>query len=146
MDMFITAQLALVDSRERKLTLASAGHCPLLLSSSSSPDLTFASLSLEGLPLGIQRDSAYEERTVALGKSFRGLLYTDGLTEAMNSEGRRYGQENIECWFAATAAQCRTGDEMKSALIGEMKRFRGTTPLSDDQTFLAITNHHPHLT
>lgn len=139
-DMFITAQLVLIDSHERKLTIASAGHCPMLLTSSASPELAFASLTTDGIPLGIQSDALYEARTVELGKSFRALLYTDGLTEAVNEERGRYGQENIECWFAATAAQCRTADELKSALIAEVKQFRGQMPLADDQTFLAITN------
>ncbi len=138
-DMFITAQLVLVNPRERTLTIASAGHCPLLVSTNQSPG--FAAISPEGMPLGIQAEGIFQEETISLGESFRLLLYTDGLSEALNTDGKRYGQENVECWFAATAVQCRTAEEVKTALADEMKRFRGTRPLNDDQTFLTVTNH-----
>lgn len=141
-DMFITAQLALVNVRERKLTITSAGHCPLLVSTNQSPG--FVAISPEGMPLGIQAHATFGEETIALGESFRLLLYTDGLSEAMNERGNRYGQENIECWFAATAGQCRTAEELKQKLAEEMKRFRGQRPLNDDQTFLTVTTANTH--
>ena len=137
-DMFITAQLVLVNPRERTLTIASAGHCPLLVSTNQSPG--FAAISPEGMPLGIQPEGVFQEETISLGESFRLLLYTDGLSEAMNTDGKRYGQENVECWFAATAVQCRTAGEVKAALAEEMKSFRGSRALNDDQTFLTVTN------
>ena len=138
-DMFITAQLVLVNPRERKLTIASAGHCPLLVSTNQSPG--FAAISPEGMPLGIQPEGIFQEETISLGESFRLLLYTDGLSEALNTDGKRYGQENVECWFAATAVKCRTAEEVKVALADEMKRFRGSRALNDDQTFLTVTNY-----
>jgi len=137
-DMFITAQLVLVNAKKRKLTIASAGHCPLLVSTNQSPG--FAAISPEGMPLGIQPEGVFQEETIALGESFRLLLYTDGLSDVMNSSGKRYGQENVECWFAATAVRCRTAEEVKTALAEEVKRYRGSSPLNDDQTFLTITN------
>jgi len=138
-DMFITAQLVLVNPKEHKLTIASAGHCPLLVSTNQAPG--FAAISPEGMPLGIQPEGVFQEETIALGQSFRLLLYTDGLSEAMNPDGKRYGQENVECWFAATAVQCRTAEEVKSALADEIKRYRGNRALNDDQTFLTVTNY-----
>lgn len=138
-DMFITTQLVLVNAREHKLTIASAGHCPLLVSTNQSPG--FAAISPEGMPLGIKPDGVFQAETIVLGESFRLLLYTDGLSEAMNTDGKRYGQENVECWFAATAVKCRTAEEVKNALADEIKRYRGSRPLNDDQTFLTVTNY-----
>ena len=137
-DMFITAQLVLVNVKKRTLTIASAGHCPLLVSTNKSPG--FAAISPEGMPLGIQPEGVFQEETIALGESFRLLLYTDGLSDVVNSAGKRYGQENVECWFAATAVRCRSAEEVKAALAEEIKRYRGTAPLNDDQTFLTVTN------
>jgi sigma-B regulation protein RsbU (phosphoserine phosphatase) len=137
--MFITAQLVLVNPKEHKLTIASAGHCPLLVSTNQAPG--FAAISPEGMPLGIQPEGVFQEETISLGQSFRLLLYTDGLSDALNSDGKRYGQENVECWFAATAVRCRTAEEVKSALADEIKRYRGNRALNDDQTFLTVTNY-----
>ncbi|MEY4384777.1 MAG: hypothetical protein RLY20_60 [Verrucomicrobiota bacterium] len=138
-DMFITAHLALVDPRTRSLTLATAGHCPLLVSTDRAPG--FAALASEGLPLGIKRDTTFPEQTLELGESYRLLLYTDGLSEALDENGARYGQENLECWFAATVGNCRTADEVRSALIQEMQRHCGQRSLNDDLTFLTVTNN-----
>jgi serine phosphatase RsbU (regulator of sigma subunit)/anti-sigma regulatory factor (Ser/Thr protein kinase) len=135
-DMFITAHLVLVNPRERQLTLATAGHSPLLVSTSQAPG--FAALAPEGLPLGIQRDATFPVQTLKLGESYRLLLYTDGLSEALNENGKRYGQENLECWFAATVGQCRTAGEVRAALIQEMKRHCGQRALNDDLTFLTV--------
>ena len=138
-DMFITAQIVLVNAKEHTLTIASAGHCPLLVSTNQSPG--FAAISPEGMPLGIQPEGVFQQETISLGESFRLLLYTDGLSEALNADGKRYGQENVECWFAASAVQCRSAEEVKVALAEEIKRFRGNRALNDDQTFLTVTNH-----
>ena len=52
-DMFITAQLALVDTRVGRLVLGSAGHCPLLVSDGEG---NVETVSAEGMPLGIMED------------------------------------------------------------------------------------------
>jgi serine phosphatase RsbU (regulator of sigma subunit)/anti-sigma regulatory factor (Ser/Thr protein kinase) len=140
-DMFITAQVTLIDAHSRTLTLANAGHCPLLLCANRSPG--FAALSPEGMPLGIQRDAVFQEQTVDLGEKFRALLYTDGLTEAVSPAGERYGQDNLECWFGTNAWKCRSAEILKTTLAGEIQRFREPLPIHDDQTFLTLTNHSP---
>src|SRR6185503_13613295 len=80
-DMFITAQLAYVDVKARKLIVGSAGHCPLLIADSSG----VKSLSPEGMPLGILADAEFTSESIDLPEHCRVLLYTDGLTEAMNA-------------------------------------------------------------
>jgi anti-sigma regulatory factor (Ser/Thr protein kinase) len=91
-DMFITAQLVYVDSRNRRITAASAGHCPALLSADAEGNVK--SISPEGLPLGILPDTSFANQTEPLPRNSRVLLYTDGLTEARNSAGEFFGQES----------------------------------------------------
>jgi serine phosphatase RsbU (regulator of sigma subunit)/anti-sigma regulatory factor (Ser/Thr protein kinase) len=137
-DMFITAQLALVNPRERTLTLANAGHCPLLLcNGAAQPCLA---LSPEGMPLGVRPDTTFEAQTVALADAFCALLFTDGLTEARAPHGSRYGQKTLEHWFEAAAPKRPSADSLKSDLIAELQRFRGPLALEDDQTFIALTH------
>ena len=75
-DMFITAQLVYVDSKARKITTASAGHCPVLLTVST--DGSVKALAPEGLPLGILPDTTFANHTESIPKNCRILLYTDG--------------------------------------------------------------------
>src|SRR5436309_4176790 len=60
-DMFITAQLAYVDAKQRRLVTASAGHCPLLLAVAGN--VAGTSLAPEGMPLGILPDTPFSDET-----------------------------------------------------------------------------------
>jgi serine phosphatase RsbU (regulator of sigma subunit) len=135
-DMFITAQLVYVDSRARKITAASAGHCPVLLAVDG--DGNVKSLSPEGLPLGILPDTTFSNHTEILPKKCRVLLYTDGLTEARNESGEFFGQERLMRWFRSAARSKKTAEELKDDLAGELIGFQSSTTLSDDQTFLIM--------
>jgi serine phosphatase RsbU (regulator of sigma subunit)/anti-sigma regulatory factor (Ser/Thr protein kinase) len=132
-DMFITAQLAFVDVKERKLILGSAGHCPLLVSYGSS----VKSHSPEGMPLGILADTVFTNETIDLPKHCRVLLYTDGLTEATNAAGERFGQERLMEWLPY--ARGRSASELQSELANRLAQFQAKSGLNDDQTFLIMT-------
>ncbi|HEY1490068.1 MAG TPA: SpoIIE family protein phosphatase, partial [Verrucomicrobiae bacterium] len=131
-DMFITAQLAFVDVRARKLIVGSAGHCPLLIADVSG----VRSLSPEGMPLGILADTVFVNETVALPQHCRVLLYTDGLTEAMNAAGERFGQERLMEWLNHTRGPA---NELQMDLANRLAEFQLKSGLNDDQTFLIIT-------
>jgi serine phosphatase RsbU (regulator of sigma subunit) len=132
-DMFITAQLAFVDVKARKLVVGSAGHCPLLIADSSG----VKSLSPEGMPLGILADAVFTSETVDLPEHCRVLLYTDGLTEAINAAGERFGQERLSEWLPH--ARGRSASELQSELADSLAQFQAKTGLNDDQTFLIMT-------
>jgi serine phosphatase RsbU (regulator of sigma subunit) len=135
-DMFITVQLAYVNAIEQRLVVASAGHCPLLVTSEDGRSVR--AISPEGIPLGILPDSAFAEETVELPSDFSVLLYTDGLTEQTNIHGQRYGQERLAEWLRHTAATTQNADRLKQALANELTLFQGNIVLNDDQTFLIM--------
>lgn len=131
-DMFITAQLAFVDTTTRRMVLASAGHCPLLLANGAH----VKGFSPEGMPLGILPDTAFTSEMVELPRNCRVLLYTDGLTEALNADGERYGQERLSAWLTEVNGGAR---ELKEGLAEKLARFQMKSGLNDDQTFLIMT-------
>ncbi|HEX4341953.1 MAG TPA: SpoIIE family protein phosphatase [Verrucomicrobiae bacterium] len=135
-DMFITAQLACVDVRARKLTIANAGHCPLFLATPGAPVKMF---SPDGIPLGILVDTVFAEETIALPADSRVLIYTDGLTEALNATGERYGQDRLMNWWADVAARGLDAVQLKAELNETLEKFQSNMVLSDDQTFLIMT-------
>ena len=136
-DMFITAQLVYVDSRNRRITAASAGHCPVLLA--VDPEGNVKSISPEGLPLGILPDTSFSNQTESLPRNSRILLYTDGLTEARNSAGEFFGQERLIKWLKRSAHLRRGAEELKDELAAELLAFQSSSALNDDQTFLIMT-------
>lgn len=133
-DMFVTAQLAYVDTLRRELLTASAGHCPLLL---CSPDQAgVKAISADGMPLGILPDCEFAEVLEPLPKGSRVLLYTDGMTDTQNAEGTFFGQARLN--QALSRPNLNSAEEIRSHLAEEITRFRGSVNLYDDQTFLLV--------
>lgn len=140
-DMFITVQVVVVDSRRRTLVLANAGHCPLLL----TDGLTVTkALAPEGPPLGILPTATFAEHTVSLDEFTSALLYTDGLTESRDPEGELFGQSRLETWLGRNARTNETAAQLKERFLDDLTQFQaGPTP-PDDQTFLLLI-HRPAL-
>jgi sigma-B regulation protein RsbU (phosphoserine phosphatase) len=115
--------------------VGSAGHCPLLVAGGSG----VKSLSPEGMPLGILPDAVFTDETADLPANCRVLLYTDGLTEAMDAAGERFGQERLTEWFQESRGQARPARELQYELANHLAQFQAKSGLNDDQTFLIMT-------
>ncbi len=132
--MFITAQLVYVDLQRRHLVAASAGHCPVLLISGGN----VRTLRVTGTPLGILPRTTYRQHSATFGSPGGLLLYTDGLTEALNPAGEMFSHDRLAQWLAARAESPMSADALRDELAAEMCRFRGATPLRDDQAFMVL--------
>jgi serine phosphatase RsbU (regulator of sigma subunit) len=132
-DMFITAQVVLLEANKPRIIVASAGHCPLLL---SDPDGETTAISPDGIPLGISPEFTFSEVTVR--PSGCALLYTDGLTEAADPDGELYGQQRLANWLGANSKQNRTASERSADLVQELQRFQSRPSPKDDQAFLIL--------
>lgn len=134
-DVFITAQAALLDARRQALTLASAGHCPMLLARGSARLQAHAP---DGLPLGILPSSQYEAQTLPLEPAGCALFYTDGVTESRNLHGELYGQARLERWLADHCERSESAEKLQKGLRAELSSFRAGLPARDDETFLFV--------
>ncbi len=141
-DMFVTAQLVVVDLQRRRLQVASAGHCPLLISDGRNPTEL---VGPGGIPLGIESDAIFEQCEIQLAPFSAVLLYTDGVTEARNRAGRFFGQHRLEEWFRHGVKEHGCATELKGNLLRELADFQGSGPLADDQTFLILADESPRL-
>ncbi len=135
-EMFITAQLAFVDLASRRMIVASAGHCPLLLTTAGGTDSR--AISPEGMPLGVLMDAEYREETVPLEGNTRVLLYTDGVTDTENADGEIIGQDLLAEWLKQGSLGHRSADQMREDLVAELRHCQGDQVLKDDQTFLIL--------
>ena len=134
--MFITAQVVLVDLKTRKLTAASAGHCPLLFVPPGRHSVT--ALPIQGLPLGVLPDTEYPHSSARMGSPAALFLYTDGLTDTRNLAGKAYGQRRLSSWLKSQAIPGRNATELRDRLATELNRYRGDAMMDDDQAFLLL--------
>jgi len=91
-EKFVTFCYCTIDAEKNKLTYASAGHCPPLLLRGRGEAI---SLKEGGTPLGILPGKEYADTEVQLEAGDRLVLYTDGLTEAMNAEEEEFGEPRL---------------------------------------------------
>jgi serine phosphatase RsbU (regulator of sigma subunit) len=135
-DMFITAQLALVDRQAKTLTVASAGHCPLLLSDRHSG--TVRSVAPEGMPLGILLSNEFKNEVISMPERWSLLMFTDGVTEGMQETANATAMDRLIDWFKQTATSTQTADELGNALISQLKQAQSEHTVNDDETFLVM--------
>jgi sigma-B regulation protein RsbU (phosphoserine phosphatase) len=140
---FITMTYGVVDVRARTLTYARAGHCPLIrLPGPSAPSQAAEVLAPDGLVLGLKIDDGemfarlLEEATVPIAPGDVFLLYTDGLTEAMNASGDFFGEDRLSALVQShgTAPFHQLRDEILAAITS----FTGPAEQQDDMTMLLL--------
>jgi len=139
-DIFITLQVITAELRERRLKVSNAGHCPLLVSDESGH---FRAIAADGMPLGIQMDAIFCEECTRLPIFGSALLYTDGVTEARNSQGQFYGQQRLEDWLNKNATENQTALQLRAGLLEELNTFQEGVRAEDDQTFLILVDEMP---
>jgi len=137
-DMFITVQVVVVDTQEQKLTIANAGHCPLLLSRGSQLEV----FAPEGLPLGILCEAVYQESVVPMNDSTYALLYSDGLTEARNPDGEHFGQHRLEEFMTGPIEHGKSAETLKQEIVSALRNFEHLGASRDDQTFIVLKASH----
>lgn len=137
---FVTAFLAHFDHESRRLIYARAGHPPPVVKSPGQLAPVRRLDAAGGIPLGIVGDIEYEDGVVELAPNETLVMFTDGVTEALNPEGVMFGVSGIEKALhdCSGEAPC-TIDHITKAL---REHEAGTRP-GDDQTIVAIQFNEP---
>ncbi|SRR5581483_165290 len=91
-NQFVTAFYGILDATNRTIAYSNAGHNPALL---MDKDGTSRFEERGGVPLGMFRDTRYYEYYETMKPGQVLVLYTDGVTEAMNAAGEEYGRERL---------------------------------------------------
>jgi len=138
-DMFVTAQIALINAKKSQITVASAGHCPVLVAQPNLPGVK--RIAPEGMPLGILPTTQFIEEVHELRAPCRVLLHTDGLTEAPDVTASAHAQERLERWIQESLSRERTAQQLRDELAGELRKAQSAMPLKDDQTFLIVAEN-----
>ena len=131
---FVTACCIGMDAETAKLRIAMAGHEPVLKHSGNG-GAEF--LELEGgLPLGLRPDQEYEEHLVELQEGESLFMHTDGIPDAANDDGIRYGVEKMVACIELHEG--KSAAELLEGIFSELMKYKGEAPWSDDLTALTI--------
>lgn len=132
--MFVTCFCAKLDYTTGELTFSNAGHNPpILMRRSGSTDL----LELpEGLALGALDSAKYRDETVMLLSGDCIVAYTDGVTEAMDKDGRLFSTERLI--DVARKSDAEAAKDMVEIIAASVHEYASGATQSDDITVLAI--------
>lgn len=130
---FVTLFYGEADPATGQLRYVNAGHnYPLL----RRADGTLETLKTGGVPLGLFEGVPYPEGTVAFGPDDALLLFSDGITEALDAFLQEYGDERLESLWAAAAGS--TPGECIGQVMSAVAEFRGDAAQNDDMTAVVI--------
>jgi sigma-B regulation protein RsbU (phosphoserine phosphatase) len=131
--MFATALVALVDPRDRSVTLACAGHPPPLLMSGGRVRPLPVNATMPVLMMDLR--SVPEVRHV-LDAGDRLLFYTDGVTERHDPQDDMYDLPRLEASFERTSGL--SPDDQVTSIVRDLDAFGGDREPDDDQTLLLM--------
>ena len=133
-EMFLTAVYAVLELDTGRLIYANAGHNRPLWRHAA--DGTVTELDQRGIVLGAFEEIVLEEQRLDLAPGDALILYTDGVTEALNGEGEMFGEERL--WDVIAGSQGGSADETIGAICGALAAFTGGAEPADDVTVVVV--------
>ena len=138
--MFVTVFYIILDSKNRTINYASAGHNPMILYRGSTQKSYY--LNPRGFPIGIslpEKDlfrKSIESDTLRLRRDDVLLVFTDGITEAMNKDRSLFGDERF--LEAIRTHGHQKAETLVERIHNELDLFTEESPQNDDITLVAI--------
>ncbi|HJQ69885.1 MAG TPA: GAF domain-containing SpoIIE family protein phosphatase [Blastocatellia bacterium] len=132
-ERFITTFYGLIDPENKRLLYINAGHNPPLL---LRADSTTRLLDKSGLPVGIFEDSRYSEAVVDFLPGDILVLYTDGVTEAINSQEESFGVDRLE--KIVRAASEMSAQEICQTVASAVREFSSVVGGPEDDLTISI--------
>jgi sigma-B regulation protein RsbU (phosphoserine phosphatase) len=132
--MFATIFAGYLDLESSAMQFASAGHNPPLLYRAATGQCEF--LEALGVAVGVFNDVEFAEEKVMLEAGDILVLYTDGITEAINDEEDEFGEERLE----ELIVQCAAGSaqELTNQIITTVDNFAAEQGVFDDETLVVV--------
>ena len=132
--MFVTVFYGIYNIKTGEVTYTNAGHNPpyLLKANGSLKSLG----NSKNIAAGVMEDIPFTEETLQLEPGDTLLMYTDGVTEATDTEEKEYGEARLEALLKqSTQADCQ---QIIDNVKADVKAFVGEAEQSDDITLLAL--------
>jgi phosphoserine phosphatase RsbU/P len=139
---YITIVYAIVDVAANRLTWARAGHeLPLIARRDQATGRTSVQfVASEGMAVGMVPDALFGtvlgDESTSFAKGDTLVLYTDGLTEAPNEDGKEFSGARLQDAVRGTLGQ--PPREMNDAILSALRGFAGDVPQRDDFTLVTV--------
>jgi serine phosphatase RsbU (regulator of sigma subunit) len=134
---FVTMAVAALDPLGRTIEVLRAGHLPMLHVSGTGETRYVAP---RGMGLGLAPSTLFcrnlNTERIRMENGEVAVLYSDGVTEAMNAHRQEFGEDAFAA--AVVAAREGTAIEIRDKVLEEIGRFRGSAPVHDDITVVVI--------
>lgn len=137
-ERFVTLFYAVLDAERGEMSYANAGHnLPFLLRAEG----TVEHLAGGGLIAGVMPETRYPTRAASLQPGDRFFLYTDGISEALNTQHEQFSEERLR--LVLSEAQNDSPAELIDRVVQAVRGFSAGAPQSDDITALAVLYRGP---
>jgi PAS domain S-box-containing protein len=125
---YVTMFLARINPETGETVYVNAGHNPALVFQSGEDKII--KLTATGTPLGIGMDIGFEQRSLKLEKNDFIVLYTDGVSEAMDRNHNQFGEERL--LDAVYAYRNSSTQEIAEHVLEKVEQYISLTQPSDD--------------
>ncbi len=132
--MFVTVIYATYSPENGHVTYANGGHNPPIIVHADGRSSLLDPIG--GIALGVAPGFSFPRDTIKLAPEETLILYTDGVTEAMNAEREEFGVERLLAVFSDNPPS--SAKEATLAIFDAVRKFAGPTPQSDDITCLSV--------
>jgi sigma-B regulation protein RsbU (phosphoserine phosphatase) len=131
--MFVTMASLRFRRGSQRVEIALAGHNPVLWWRKTERRLD--AIDNEGLPLGVSADERYATTVIEPAPGDWLLLYTDGLVEVNDTDGRQLGMRGFRAIVEEVVRGAGSADMVVSRVL---ERVRAHGPITDDQTIAVV--------
>ncbi|MGH9204312.1 MAG: PP2C family protein-serine/threonine phosphatase, partial [Vicinamibacterales bacterium] len=133
-DLFVTIFYVVLDAFSAQLSFANAGHNPPLLVRAARPASEY--LTQHGMALGVMPNVTLTEQSLTLEAGDVLVLYTDGVTEALNEAGEEFGLERLE--RSVIDSLGGSPDDIVQEVKNALRAYVGDEPPFDDMTMVVV--------
>ncbi|PWR70984.1 SpoIIE family protein phosphatase [Methanospirillum lacunae] len=135
--MFVTLFLGILDNETMTMSYVNAGHNPPLVFRTGTEKIE--ELKPTGIAIGVIEDIAFDQKSVHLQNGDVVVLYTDGVTEAINTNTEEFGVPRLIQTIKDSVSL--PSQEMVDTIVTRVTEFCGAQPQHDDITLLVIKVH-----
>jgi sigma-B regulation protein RsbU (phosphoserine phosphatase) len=132
--MFVTLFCAILDLRTGEIEFSNAGHNrPYLYTADGRVQMLAPK---RGIALGVVEDFSFKNEKIILAPKDTIVIYTDGVTEAMNKEEEMFSEQRLE--NTIKRSKNVSPKEMTLSIVTEVQKFANGAAQSDDITILVL--------
>ncbi len=139
--MFVTAFVGILNLESGEFSYSNAAHLPFYLLENNKDFKSVKSIQSESsLPLGVMMNAAYKTYHIRLSPGATIFFYTDGVTEAINTDGKFFGTEELEATLSDNIPYSLSDlSKFLDSIKMRLATFTQNASRNDDITMLAVS-------